>query len=148
VLRRSITECCAEDHRKDQGMLASWLANKTPENVRKWFSDASSYAVVSEAAGDIVGVAKVENSGEVTLCYILPEVHFTGVGKALLAELESKGRALGLRELRLFSTKTAYAFYLRNGFESSGPPDSSFGVEGFPMFKALGTQSSKGGAGA
>jgi N-acetylglutamate synthase-like GNAT family acetyltransferase len=138
VLRCTITECCTLDHRDDQVILEAWLANKTPENVRSWFNDASSYAVVAEAARGITGVAKMENTGEITLCYIIPEVRFAGVGEALLAELESRGHTLGLRELRLISTKTAHAFYLRNGFETSGPPDSSFAVEGFPMVKVLG----------
>lgn len=36
VLRRSITELCIADHQGDAQSLAAWLANKTPENVRRW----------------------------------------------------------------------------------------------------------------
>jgi hypothetical protein len=35
VLRRSITECRAEDHHEDAVALSGWLANKTPKNVRR-----------------------------------------------------------------------------------------------------------------
>jgi GNAT superfamily N-acetyltransferase len=137
VLRRSITECCSEDHGNDPSRLVPWLSNKTPENLRQWISSANNYAVVAEAGCDIVGVAMMRNSGEITLCYLLPEVRFTGVGRALLAALESKGRELGLREVRLESTKTARQFYLRNGFTPSGASSSCKDIECFPMIKSL-----------
>jgi GNAT superfamily N-acetyltransferase len=138
VLRRSITECCSADHCNDPAQLAPWLENKTPENVSQWIVDPSSYAVVAEANGDIIGVAAMFVSGEVTLCYLVPEVRFTGVGKALLAELEARARTLGLSELRLNSTKTAHAFYLRNGFTDSGPSSTWHGIGCAPMIKTLG----------
>jgi len=31
VIRRSIVECCIEDHHGDSALLAAWLANKTPD---------------------------------------------------------------------------------------------------------------------
>lgn len=140
VLRRSITECCGDDHGNDQARLAAWLSNKTPENVREWITAQDNHAIVAEVDGAIVGVAMMRQSGEITLCYLVPEVRFTGAGKALLAKLESKGRQLGLPALTLYSTKTARAFYIRNGFQSSGAPDSSYGIESYPMVKTLDTR--------
>lgn len=144
VLRRSITECCSADHHDDPALLAPWLENKTPENVRQWIANPSKFVVVAEANGDIIGVAAMFVSGEVTQCYLLPEARFTGVGKALLAELQSKARALGRSELRLNSTKTAHAFYLRNGFTDSGPSATWRGIGCTPMIKALGSQQHDG----
>jgi GNAT superfamily N-acetyltransferase len=138
VLRRSITECCSEDHEDNPSQLALWLENKTPENVRRWIRDPGSYAIVAEANGDIIGVAMMFESGEVTLCYLAPEALFTGVGKALLAGLVSRAHALGLHELQLNSTKTAHAFYLRNGFADAGSPTTWRGIACIPMVKALG----------
>lgn len=140
VLRRSITECCAADHSDDPARLAPWLENKTTENVRQWIADPGSYAIVAEASGNIIGVAAMFVSGEVTLCYLVPEARFTGVGKALLAELESQAKALGLSKLRLKSTKTAHSFYLRNGFTDSGLSATWHGIGCTPMIKALGSQ--------
>lgn len=139
VLRRSISECCIEDHQNDEARLAPWLSNKTPENVLAWINEPSNTTLVAEVDGEIVGFAAMTDSGEISLCYILPEVRYTGVGKALLAGLESRARELGLPEARLNSTKTAHAFYLRNGFESSGPADSWHGVSCYPMTKKLST---------
>ena len=36
VLRRSIIELCAADHRNDPTLLTAWLSNKTPANVAAW----------------------------------------------------------------------------------------------------------------
>ena len=141
VLLRSITECCSEDHADDPIRLAPWLENKTPENLRHWIGDPGSHAFVAEADGGIVGVGMMLSTGEITLCYLVPEVRFTGVGKALLAELESKARELGLRQLSLNSTQTASAFYIRNGFEPAGTADSWHGIECYPMVKVLGARS-------
>lgn len=68
---------------------------------------------------------------------LLPEVRYTGIGKALLSKLVGEARELGLRQLRLNSTKTAFDFYRRNGFESAGAPDSWHGIGCSPMAKAL-----------
>ena len=136
VLRRSITECCFEDHRGDARLLDAWLADKTPENMRQWIADTSYHAVVAEAGGAVVGVGVMTSSGDVTLLYLLPEARFLGVGKALLTELESRGRDLGLDALRLNSTKAARQFYRKHGFESAGPPRECSGVLCHPMIRS------------
>ena len=135
VLRRSITECCSEDHKDDPALLGPWLENKTPENVRAWITSPGNYAIVAEAHGKIVGVAMMLDSGEITLCYLLPEARFKGVGRMLLADLESRANQLGLGEVRLQSTRTARRFYERNGFRSCGTAGSSLGVSCAPMVK-------------
>jgi GNAT superfamily N-acetyltransferase len=138
VLRRSIAECCAEDHHNDPSLLTAWLRNKTPDNVRNWLRDDRSYGVVAEAdGGSLVGFAMLVHSGEVSLCYLVPEARFAGLGRALLEAMEAEARRRGIRELYLDSTKTARAFYLRNGFSASGPPQIAFGIEGYPMRKRL-----------
>jgi|RhiMetdeSRZDD1v2_1073273.scaffolds.fasta_scaffold683983_3 GNAT superfamily N-acetyltransferase len=142
VLRRSITECCVEDHHNDPSLLADWLRNKTPDNVRKWLRADRCYGVVAETDGSLVGFAMLLHSGEVFLCYLVPEARFTGVGRALLAAMEAEARRRGIRELYLDSTKTARGFYLRNGFLTSDPPQIAFGIEGYPMRKRLVASSS------
>jgi GNAT superfamily N-acetyltransferase len=137
VLRRSITECCVEDHHNDPSLVADWLSNKTPDNVRNWLRADRSYGVIAETGGSLVGFAMLLPSGEVSLCYLVPEARFTGVGKALLAAIEAEARRRGIRELYLDSTRTGRDFYLRNGFLFSDPPQIAFGIEGYPMRKRL-----------
>jgi GNAT superfamily N-acetyltransferase len=127
VLRRSITELCVADHRNDPGVLGAWLENKTAENVRKWIESPGNFMVVAEVGGAVCGVASLGITGRILLCYLLPEVQSTGVGRALLAGLEAEARRQGIRELSLESTVSARGFYSKLGFRPNGggPADSS-----------------------
>lgn len=135
VLRRSITECCIADHCNDQELLNSWLRNKTPENVIAWITHDSNITRVAVTGNRIVGFAMLQKSGYLALNYILPEVLFQGVGRALLQALESAAVELRLHELTLESTRTAHDFYLRNGFEVSGASETGSGMESWLMRK-------------
>ena len=79
ALRRSIRELCAADHGNDGRVLAAWLANKTPDNVRAWITSASSFAVVAVEGADL-----------------LPEVLHRGAGKRMLHALEAQAARWGL----------------------------------------------------
>lgn len=137
VVRRSIAECCVDDHRNDLLTLSCWLFNKTPENVATWFASTHDYCVVASAAQELIGVAMLSDIGNVELCYVLPESRFDGVGKALLLALENQARAWGLKELQLESTATGRPFYERQGFVLDGVPVEMFGMTGYPMRKEL-----------
>jgi GNAT superfamily N-acetyltransferase len=129
VLRRSILECCTEDHQQRPDILDSWLGNKTPQNVASWFAAPSNYTVVAESDGAVVGVALLNQAGKLSLCHVLPEALHRGVGKALLAAAESQARAWGVSVLRLHSTATARDFFARNGYINAGKEKSCYGVE-------------------
>lgn len=79
----------------------------------------------------------MSRSGEIALCYLVPEARFVGAGKALLSFMEIEAARRGLGSLHLESTATARAFYLRNGFRPSGEPKEAFGITAFPMRKEL-----------
>jgi GNAT superfamily N-acetyltransferase len=136
VVRRSIAECCAVDHRNNPVMLSAWLKNKTPENVVAWVQSADSTAVVATQGDHLVGFALAVGD-ELALCYVVPEVLHQGVGKALLLAIESRVMLQGVIALRLESTRTAQSFYLRHGFVASGPLQVWSGMEGLPMVKVL-----------
>ena len=137
VLRRSIAECCVEDHKNGASVLNLWLKNKTPQNVRTWFQHPGNFPVAAELDGKMVGVALMSKSGEIALCYLVPEARFIGAGKALLSFMEIEAARRGLDSLHLESTATARAFYLRNGFLPAGEPKEAFGITAFPMRKKL-----------
>ena len=48
VLRRSITELCALDHRGDADTLGRWLANKTRQNFLSWLGSDDNFCVVAK----------------------------------------------------------------------------------------------------
>lgn len=137
VLRRSITECCVEDHHNNPELLSAWLQNKTPENVSAWFAINENFSVVAVSGHEVVGVGLLTQNGTLALCYALPEVRFTGVGKALLHAIESYAVQARIKEIHLSSTATAKTFYLRNGFVQSGPPEVESGIQAFPLIKRL-----------
>jgi GNAT superfamily N-acetyltransferase len=138
VLRRSISECCTEDHRNDAAILAAWLGNKTPATVETWFLSSSNYSLVATFEGDMVGVGMLTRAGKIVLCYVTPEVRFTGIGKDLLLALEAQAREWGIRTVQVASTTTARSFYLRNGYLPGATSRSAFGIEALSFTKNIG----------
>lgn len=139
VLRRSIAECCSEDHRNDAAILDAWLGNKTAENVQSWILSESNFSVVAVADQAVVGVAMLTRAGKIVLCYVSPEMRFTGVGKLLLQALEAQAREWGLRVLSVISTVTAQSFYAHNGFDQGAVTRSVFGIDVIAFSKRLTT---------
>jgi GNAT superfamily N-acetyltransferase len=140
VLRRSIVECCALDHKNDAAMLQAWLGNKTPQTVAGWFSAPANYSLVAERGGEVVGVGLINQAGKISLCYVVPEVLHLGAGKALLCGLEEQARAWGVSVVKLQSTATASEFYARNGYIHAGKDTSCFGLECDFYWKQLGAE--------
>lgn len=129
VLRRSIMECCVQDHQGRPAILESWLGNKSPDTVARWFTLPANFAVVAEQGGVLVGVALLTQAGKVPLCYVVPEALHAGVGKALLQRIEDQARQWNIAVLRLHSTASARAFFARNGYTSDGKEKSCYGLE-------------------
>lgn len=139
VLRRSITECCVQDHRHDPAILSAWLGNKTPQNVASWLVSPCNHTLVAECGGAVVGVALITQAGKLSLCYVVPEALHSGAGKALLAGAEAQARAWGISVLRLHATATARDFFARHGYLNAGKEKSCYGVECDFFWKKLDT---------
>lgn len=143
VLRRSIVECCVQDHRNDPDILAAWLGNKHPAMVTSWFESPTNHALVavqggSEGnAGQVVGVALLTEAGKLALCYLLPEAQRQGAGGALLHRVEERAVGLGIKTLYLHSTATAEAFFAGRGYRRDGNVRSPYGVETILFWKPL-----------
>jgi len=134
VLRRSIIELCAADHRNDSVILERWLANKTPEIVDSWIRQPGNSVLVAVEDGAILGVGAVTDDGEITLDYVSPTARFRGVSRALLRALELRAGERGNAGCRLISTETARRFYRSAGYVEDGPPQHKFGsASSIPM---------------
>lgn len=136
VVRQSITHCCMPDHGGDPAILAAWLANKTPENLAAWIAGPGAAAWGAYRADVMVGFA-LRTHATLALCYVLPEALHQGLGRALLREAEADARQAGIGELALESTRTAQAFYVRNGYAPSGSARAWAGLQSQPMRKML-----------
>ena len=138
VLRRSIIELCAADHRNDPAILGRWLANKTPGIVGSWIGQAGSSVLVAVEGGTILAVGSVTDKGEITLNYVSPDARFRGVSRAMLRGLESRAVERGNARCILLSTETARRFYHDAGYAEAGPPQGKFGTSSsYPMSKRL-----------
>lgn len=139
VVHRAIADLCSLDHEGDPATLDAWLANKTPKAFAEWAASDRHIALVAELHGRIAAYGLLNRGGTVALLYVAPEARFQGASRALLAEMEMRGRELGLSALKLSSTATARRFYERCGFVLAGPPEPGFGVSTcYPMVKQLG----------
>lgn len=136
VVRRSIAECCAEDHHNDPPLIDIWLKNKTISNTLDWLKNPRAFPVVAEVNGSAMGFG-MSQADEILLCYLVPEARFKGIGKSMLQTLEAHAAESGLSRLRLQSTRTALTFYQRNGFQQTGPAVSAFGLAVHPMAKTM-----------
>jgi len=138
VLRASITELCAADHRSDPNILSRWLANKTPANVAEWADGIGRSLLVAVEDEAILAVGGVRDTGEITLNYVAPSARFRGLSTALLAALEARAAQRGASCITLLSTETAHRFYLARGYRDEGPSVGKFGTAAsYPMIKPL-----------
>jgi GNAT superfamily N-acetyltransferase len=126
VIRRSVQELCALDHKSDRATLSMWLSNKTADNMRRWI--AAHTVLVAVEGERMTGVAAVRADGEVFLNYVAPEARFQGVSKCLMQAIEAWASSCGLKWLTLESSATALRFYLSTGWTITGPPQPGFGV--------------------
>ena len=140
VLRRSILECCVEDHRNNTDILSAWLGNKNCETVSSWLSSPANFSIVAVVDSKVVGIGLLTRAGRVALCHVAPEARFTGAGKALLQALERQAVEWTLSSLRVESPTNAKAFYLRNGFIECGEVESPFGITVMTLSKCLRSQ--------
>ena len=138
VIRRSIVELCAADHRNDPAILGRSLENKTPGQVASWIAKPGNSVLVAAEGNEILAVGAVTDQGEITLNYVSPEVRFRGVSRAMLARLEARAIERGNDRCSLFSTETALRFYRAAGYVQEGRPHGKFGTSSsYPMSKSL-----------
>ena len=138
VLVRSIKEICGPYYENDEEILARWLENKTPANVRRWIESDRSYCVVAvNGKGLVVGFASISGA-EIMLNYVLPEALYQGIGKGMLQALETQAITSGAEHIDAVSTIPAKAFYERNGYVSNGAPRYVGRIIGdFPLVKTM-----------
>lgn len=139
VVRRSVVELCAADHRGDGETLAEWLDNKTTVNFEDWIASDRHVALVAEREGAIVGFGLMNLSGVIALLYVSPDARFSGVSKALLSALEEEALAAGIRKTKLESSITALRFYRSAGYSLERDSTHGFGLTScYPMYRQIG----------
>lgn len=72
----------------------------------------SRYFVVALIDGKVVGTGSLDGD-EIKAVFVDPSYQRRGVGRAMMEELEGYARTMGLKEVMLKSSITAYDFYMR-----------------------------------
>jgi len=73
--------------------------------------------LIAERDGEPVGIgALVASTAELRACYVLPRAARSGVGRAIVAEIERLARERALTHLQLESSITAEPFYAALGY--------------------------------
>lgn len=137
VLIASIRELCAPDHGGDPELIAGWIRNKSLEGIGAMLANPELTLLVAQIGGTVVGVGAVAGGNEVALNYADPGHVRLGVGRAMLAAMEAEIVSRGFAAGRLTSTRTALDFYRANGWIEDGPPETHWGMSGYPMRKRL-----------
>lgn len=121
-----------------------------PEQVTHWASrgertpddypieESSAHVTVCVRDGEVAGFGHlaVDERG-IHAVYVHPDHGRSGVGSALLAELEGFARGWGIDALELQSSLNAVAFYDRAGYERLGRGESPGGLPVVEMRKRL-----------
>lgn len=129
VARRSITELCADEYRRDPLVLARWLDEVGEARFRRWIGAADrSVCLALRADGRVAAVGVVAWRGEIVSNFVAPDARFLGAGKALMAHMEGHLRDRGVRRAVLFSTQLARRFYRALGYAEIGQVESRYGT--------------------
>ena len=105
----------------DPTILEAWAPHEVSDELVAFFqrNPDSETRIVAERDGRIAGFgALVIANRELRACYVHPGAARCGVGRALVAELETRARAAGLEALELDASLNAEAFYRALGYRT------------------------------
>jgi GNAT superfamily N-acetyltransferase len=88
-------------------------AHYTMDWIRKQMQ--SSYFIVALIEGKVVGTGSLDGD-EIKAVFADPGHQRRGIGRAMMENLEEYARTMGLKEVMLKSSITAYDFYKRLGY--------------------------------
>ena len=106
-------ESLARDYHAD--LIERWAPRD--RDMKEWAERlAQKNPFVAIAGEEIVGMAEMEADGFIDFFYVHPKWQGRGVGKALLATLESEAAKLGVSTIFADVSVTAKPFFLSRGF--------------------------------
>lgn len=111
-------------------LLAQWappVSLARAERLYREAQDSGAIHIVAETDGEIVGFGVVApERSEIIACYVAASVARSGVGSALLGELEALARAAGCDHLSLHASLNAKGFYRAHLYRETGRGEHQF----------------------
>jgi putative acetyltransferase len=106
-------ESNARDYHAD--LIERWAPRN--QDMSQWADRlAQKNPFVAIVDREVVGMAEIESDGEIGFFYVHPRWQGRGIGKALLAILESEAAKLGVNMISADVSITAKSFFLLEGF--------------------------------
>jgi N-acetylglutamate synthase-like GNAT family acetyltransferase len=122
IIRSALRETNAKDYSRD--IIERIAKNFDPAAVLELIRKRTVFVAV--LGQRIVGTASL-NRSVVQTVFVAPEVQARGIGKQLMARVESAAREAGISVLKVPSSVTAEPFYSKLGF--TDVRDSHYGEE-------------------
>lgn len=118
VFREAVHRCAARDYSPEQ--LAVWAPRLIDAGA--WARKRTSRRTwVAERSGEVIGLSDLGPDGSIELLYVHPDHEGSGVGQALLAEVELAAREDGLARLHADVSLTGRRCFSRRDFHTAGP---------------------------
>jgi predicted GNAT family N-acyltransferase len=108
-----------------------------PEIEQDEFDPVSVHAIATDAAGEVIGTARLLPDGHVGRFAVTALQRGRGVGERLLQALLDEAARRGHRRVVLHAQLTAEAFYARYGFERTGDVFMEAGIAHATMARTL-----------
>lgn len=134
----AITVTAAADYTPEQ--VAAWARPERRDLDARGRQLSVRNTVVALVADDVAGFSDVSDDGYIDMMYVSPRHARIGVGRALLAELESRARSAGAARLYSNVSITARPFFEHHGFVvdvERRPVVDGVAMTNFRMTKAL-----------
>lgn len=113
LLYNSVHFLCNKDYTQEQ--LEAWAPSRV--DLSQWkqrLSQRNPFVMVDK--GEIVGFAELESNGHIDCFYCSNGKHRSGIGTALLDEIENEASNMNIGRLYLEASITAKGFFERKGF--------------------------------
>ena len=108
-----------------------------PEMEQDEFDAVSVHAIATDAAGEVIGTARLLPDGHVGRFAVAAPQRGSGVGERLLRALLDAAARRGHRRVVLHAQLTAEAFYAHYGFERTGDVFMEAGIAHATMARTL-----------
>lgn len=86
------------------------------------------FAVALDDSEQVIGTARLLDSGKIGRMAVLADYRRQGVGTALLQHLLTVAQQQGHASIRLSAQQNVMTFYARQGFTPVGPPHEEVGI--------------------
>jgi GNAT superfamily N-acetyltransferase len=126
---KHLRETAPSADEKERKGVDAFIAKRCPADVAAEMR-AQRFVVMEDDSGILGFGALHVPKAEITMVFVCPTHQRQGIGRALLAELESMASLAGLNEVQLRATGMAIGFYLKTGYQSDPPvrPDAEWAL--------------------